>query len=134
MTIELINPSGLMQPQGYSHVSVARGGATVHLAGQTGQLADGTLAGGDLASQTAQALRNVGIALAAAGAGFADVAKIVIYIVDWTPDKTAELFAGLQSVAPELGITAAAPTTVIGVQSLASPEQLVEFDVTAVID
>lgn len=134
MSVELINPAGLVQPQGYTHVSVATGNKFVHLAGQVGQLEDGSLAGDDVATQAAQALTNVGIALAAAGATFADVVKVVIYVVDWTPDKTQALFGGLASVAPTLGITAIGPTTMIGVQALADPALLVEFDVTAIID
>lgn len=127
MAVTLINPEGLLEPQGYTHVAVAQGSRMVFLAGQVGQDADGKPAAG-LAAQTEQALRNVGIALAAAGATFADVVKTTIYVVDWHPAKIGELFEGLQ----RSGAGSPGPTTMIGVAALASPDLLVEFDVTAV--
>jgi enamine deaminase RidA (YjgF/YER057c/UK114 family) len=127
MTVTLINPDGLVEPQGYTHVAVAQGSRMIFLAGQVGQDAEGKVAG-DLAAQTEQALRNVGTALAAAGATFADVAKTTIYVVDWSPEKMGDLFAGLQ----RSGVGSPGPTTLVGVAALASPDLLVEFDVTAV--
>jgi len=127
VTIQLINPAGLVEPQGYTQVAVATGGRMVFVAGQVGQDAEGSVAG-DLAAQTGQALRNVGIALAAAGATFADVVKTTVYVVDWRPEKMADLVAGLTSA--EMGKPG--PTTVIGVAALADPHLLVEIDVIAV--
>ncbi|GAA3941879.1 RidA family protein [Actinoplanes auranticolor] len=127
MAVTLINPDGLVEPQGYTHVAVAQGSRMIFLAGQVGQDAQGKVAG-DLAAQTEQALRNVGTALAAAGATFADVVKTTIYVVDWQPEKAGDLFAGLQ----RSGAGSPGPTTLIGVAALAAPDLLVEFDVTAV--
>ena len=127
MPIQLINPAGLVEPQGYTQVAVATGSRTVFVAGQVGQDADGNVVG-DLAAQTAQALRNVGIALDAAGATFSDVAKTTVYVVDWRPEKMADLVAGLSS--SEMGKPG--PTTLIGVAALADPDLLVEIDVIAV--
>jgi enamine deaminase RidA (YjgF/YER057c/UK114 family) len=135
MSIELINPEGLVTPQGYTHVAVATGTRTVYLAGQVGQDVDGTVVGpGDLAAQTAQAFRNVATALAAAGATFADVAKTTLYLVDWTPDKMGPLFEGFGQAAAELGLGPPGPTTLIGVAALASPDLLIEVEVTAVVE
>ena len=48
---------------------------------------NGALVGaGDLAAQTTQAMRNVGLALAAAGASYADVVKITTFVVDYSPE------------------------------------------------
>ena len=52
------------------------------------------MAGDDLKSQTAQAFRNIVVALAANGATTADVAKITFYVVDWTPEKLGPLLRG----------------------------------------
>ncbi len=135
MTVELINPEGLVTPATHAQVAVATGTRTVFVAGQVAQDVDGNVVGaGDLAAQTEQALVNVSIALAAAGATFADVAKTTIYVVDWSPDKVAALGEGLGRVAGRVGIGALGPTTVVGVQALAAPEILVEFDVTAIVD
>ncbi len=127
MAIELINPAGLVEPQGYTQVAVATGSRMVFVAGQVGQDAEGKVVG-DLAAQTAQALRNVGTALAGAGATYADVAKTTVYVVDWRPEKMADLVAGLSSA--EMGRPG--PTTLIGVSALADPDLLVEIDVIAV--
>jgi enamine deaminase RidA (YjgF/YER057c/UK114 family) len=127
VTIQLINPAGLVEPQGYTQVAVATGSRMVFVAGQVGQDAEGSVVG-DLAAQTAQALRNVGIALEAAGATFGDVAKTTVYVVDWRPEKMADLVAGLTS--SEMGKPG--PTTLIGVAALADPDLLVEIDVIAV--
>ncbi len=127
MAIELINPAGLVEPQGYTQVAVATGSRMVFVAGQVGQDAEGKVVG-DLAAQTAQALRNVGTALAGAGATYADVAKTTVYVVDWRPEKMGELVAGLSGV--DMGRPG--PTTLIGVSSLADPDLLVEIEVVAV--
>jgi enamine deaminase RidA (YjgF/YER057c/UK114 family) len=54
---------------------------------------------------------NVATALAAAGASFDDVAKLTLYVVDWTPDKLAALGEGIARAAETLGITARPPLT-----------------------
>lgn len=134
MPIQPINPTGLVEPQGYVHVAVATGSKMIFLAGQVAQDADGNIVGvGDLAAQTEQALRNVATALDAAGATFADVAKTTIYVAGWRPEMTAALFEGMGRAAAELGVEPSRPVTLVGVESLAAPEILVEFDVTAVV-
>jgi enamine deaminase RidA (YjgF/YER057c/UK114 family) len=134
MTIQVLNPTGLVEPQGYAHVAVATGGRTVYVAGQVSQDAEGATVGpGDLAAQAAQAFTNVSLALAGAGATFADVAKTTIYIVDWRPERMGELMAGFGRVAGVLGIDPLRPTTLIGVAALAAPDLLIEVEVTAVL-
>ena len=52
----------------------------------------GALVGADdLATQTAQAMRNVGLALAAAGATYADIVKITTYVVNYRPEHRAAI-------------------------------------------
>src|SRR3954447_24914269 len=76
-TVEHPRPNGLLHNPGFSQVVVASGSRMVHTAGQVSIDEHGALVGaGDLAAQTAQAMRNVGLALAAAGATFADIVKI----------------------------------------------------------
>ncbi len=129
MSIEKINPSGLVDPAGYSHVVVATGTKRVYVAGQTGVGPDGTLAGADLASQTAQALRNVGTALEAGGATWDDVAKMTILVVGYETSMGEALFTGIGEV---FGDAMPVPaTTLHGVQSLFEPEFLVEIEVIA---
>lgn len=134
MPVEKLNPPGLADPQSYVHVGIATGSRLVFLAGQVALDADGQLVGhGDLAAQTEQALLNVGTCLAAAGAGFDDVAKTVLYIVDWDESKLEQLGAGLGRAAERLGVIAPTPTTLIPVPRLTADGLLIEIDITAVV-
>ena len=88
MTVEVINPPGLPTPMGYAQVSVATGGRIVCVSGQVARDAAGqAVGGGDLAAQVEQAYTNLTVALEGAGASFDDVAKLTVYVVDWTPTR-----------------------------------------------
>ncbi|MFJ6699557.1 RidA family protein [Streptomyces sp. NPDC091272] len=135
MAITLVNPDGLPQIPVYRQVSIATGSKLVFLAGQVAWDAEGNTVGeGDLATQVEQCYLNVGTALAAAGASFDDVAKLTVYVVDWTPDKMPLFLEGVARASAVLGITPMAPGTLIGVAALDVPEHLVEVEATAVID
>ena len=85
--IEYPRPDELLHNAAFSQAVVASGTRTIHTAGQVSIDGRGALVGaGDLAAQTAQAMRNFGLALAAAGAAFADVVKITTYVVDYRPE------------------------------------------------
>lgn len=134
MSVETMNPAGLVTPQHYTQVAIASGSRTVYLAGQVAQDAEGNLVGpGDLAAQTEQAFVNVSIALRAAGATFEHVAKTTIYVTDWSPERLPSLTAGFARAAARLGVQWLRPTSMIGVSCLAHPDFLVELEVTAVV-
>ncbi|HET6158408.1 MAG TPA: RidA family protein [Dongiaceae bacterium] len=87
--LSLINPKGLCDPSanGYSHVAaIAAGARLVYVAGQGGETESGALAP-DFRLQVRQALGNLGIALAAAGARAADIAKLTVLIVDHSEQR-----------------------------------------------
>ncbi|WP_412078913.1 RidA family protein [Streptomyces xanthophaeus] len=135
MAITLVNPGGLPQVDAYRQVSVATGSKLVFVAGQVAWDADGiTVGAGDLAAQVEQCYLNVATALAAAGGSFDDVAKLTVYVVDWTPDKMPLLMEGITRAAAKLGVTPVPPATLLGVATLDVPEHLVEIEVTAVLD
>ncbi|MFC9430281.1 RidA family protein [Streptomyces sp. NPDC056987] len=135
MTITLVNPDGLPKVDLYRQVSVATGSRLVFVAGQVAWGADGATVGvGDLTAQVEQCYLNVGTALAGAGASFGDVAKLTVYLVDWTPDKMPLVEAGIARAAAKLGVTPVPPLTGIGVAALAAPDLLVEVEATAVLD
>jgi len=135
MSVELVNPPGLPVPEVYAQMSVATGSRTVHLSGQVARDAAGSPVGtGDLAAQVDQAYANIATALAAVGGSFADVAKLTVYVVDWTPDKMAALGEGVGRVAARLGIDPVRPITLIGVTALGEPDLLVEVEATAALD
>jgi enamine deaminase RidA (YjgF/YER057c/UK114 family) len=134
MTVRLVNPGGLPEIDSYHQVSVASGSKLVFVAGQVAWDADGATVGeGDLATQVEQCYLNVGTALAEVGATFDDVAKLTVYVVDWTPDKMPLFLEGVARAAARLGGTPAPPGTLLGVAALAVPEHLVEIEATAVI-
>ena len=68
------------------------------------------------------------------GASFADVAKLTVYVVDWRPDKMAELITGAVRAAEDLNLDIVRPVTLIGVAALGEPDMLVEVEAVAVID
>src|SRR5215472_7529425 len=73
-TLERPHPKGLLHNLAFSQVVVASGMRTIYTAGQVSVDEHGALVGADdLAEQTAQSMRNIGLALAAAGASYADI-------------------------------------------------------------
>jgi enamine deaminase RidA (YjgF/YER057c/UK114 family) len=134
MPVELLNPAGIPAPEFYRQVAVATGSRTVYLAGQVARTADGAPVGpGDFAAQVEQAYVNVAVALEAVGGTFADVAKLTVYVVDWTPERLPELGAGVARAAARLGVDPIKPVTLISVAGLGEPDLLVEVDAIAVL-
>ena len=135
MSVEVLNPEGLSKPDMYRQVAVATGSRLVFIAGQVARYADGSPVGaGDLAAQTEQAFRNVAIAVEAAGGRFADIAKLNVYVVDWTPDKMEELGEGAMRAAMTADVDPLKPITLIGVSALGEPDLLIEIEATAVLE
>ena len=135
MAITLMNPDGLPKIDAYRQVSIATGTKLVFIAGQVSWDADGVTVGeGDLAAQVEQCYLNVATALAGAGGSFDDVAKLTVYVVDWTPDKMALFGEGVARAAAKLGGVPVPPGTLVGVAALDVPDHLVEVEATAVID
>ncbi|RJL23012.1 RidA family protein [Bailinhaonella thermotolerans] len=135
MAITLVNPEGLPKPEVYRQMSIATGSRLVFLAGQVARDADGGRVGeGDLAAQVEQCYLNVATALAEAGGSFDDVAKLTIYVVDWSPAKMPLLGEGVARAASRLGVDPVKPITLLGVAALGEPDLLVEVEATAVLD
>jgi enamine deaminase RidA (YjgF/YER057c/UK114 family) len=125
-------PEGLLHNAAFSQVVVGTGTRTVYTAGQVSIDERGTLVGaGDLAAQTTQVMRNVGLALAAAGATYADIVKITTYVVNYKPEHRAVI--GLAR-APFFSNGTPPASTLVGVTALALPEWLVEIEAVAVVD
>jgi len=136
MTVQLLTPEGMFQPVPYAHVSVATGSRHVHVAGQIARTADGEpVAPGDLRGQLAHAMRSTARGLAGAGATFADVVRLRIFLKDWQPEMYADFVAGLEDIAEELALpTPLPPLSAIGVDYLFEPDVLVEVEAYAVLD
>ncbi|HEY7584760.1 MAG TPA: RidA family protein [Acidimicrobiia bacterium] len=122
--MRLINPDGLPRAVGFSHVALPEGGEPFFLAGQTGHHADGSLDEG-LVAQFGAACRNVGIALAAAGAKPADVASMQILVTD-VDDYRASL-SDIGEVYRTVFGRHFPAMTLVGVRELFDPKAVVEI-------
>ena len=103
---------------GYSRA--VRTGPYIAVAGTTG-------AGADVAEQTRDALRRIGVALTEAGASLADVVRTRIYVTDISSWRDvgavhAEVFGDVRPAA-----------TMVEVSSLIAPEYRVEIEVDAYV-
>jgi enamine deaminase RidA (YjgF/YER057c/UK114 family) len=131
-TLEHLRPEGLHHNPAYSHVVTASGRRTIYTAGQVPIDERGALVGGgDLAAQTVQAMRNVGLALAAAGASYANIVKITTYVANYKPEHRIVV---AKARAPFFADGAPPASTLVGVAALALPEWLVEIEAIAVAD
>ena len=129
---EKLNPAGVHEPPGYSHVTISPAGRMAHLAGQCPLDVSGKVVGpGDLDAQTDQVIANCLAVLAAAGAGPADVARSVIYVV--SADSTVLAAVWTRLMASELAAAFSTASTLLGVTALGFAGQLVEIDLTAAL-
>ena len=80
--ISIYNPATMAKPLGlYCHVSRAKAGEFLHIAGQVSLDGAGQLVGaGDFEAQMKQTYANLRAALESAGAGFGDVVKYTTYM------------------------------------------------------
>ena len=83
MEKEIINPSSLARPLGFSHGIAVTSGRLLFLAGQTGSNADGRIiAPGDIVAQYEQIMRNLQVVVEAAGGKMQDITKLNIFVRD----------------------------------------------------
>ena len=119
------SPGDLPQPSGYSHVVSIPSGRLVWTSGQVPLDADGNVAEG-WEAQTRRAFENVGRALRAAGADWADVVKLTIYVVDVSELQT------IRTVRDEFVDTGSPPTSsLVQVAGLFRPDVLIEVEAVA---
>lgn len=131
-TNRFLNPATMAKPPGYTYVVETAGpGRTIYIAGQLGLDRNNNLVGGpggDFRAQCEAAFKNLGLALAAVGAGFKDVVKINNYLVDMThiADFRAVRDAFLNTKAPPA-------STTVAISQLARPGALFEIEAIAVL-
>jgi enamine deaminase RidA (YjgF/YER057c/UK114 family) len=124
-----INPPTMSKPIGFAHVvDIAGPGRTIYIAGQLGIDTGGKVAG-SLREQIAQAFENVREALVAVGAGFKDIVKLNVYLVD------IQANIGVFRAARDEILKLEQPpvSTAVGVAELARPGTLVEIEAVAVV-
>lgn len=115
------------QNLGCKFCMATRAGSRVILRGQTGTDLNDVMHGiGDAAAQAEQAMENVGVLLEETGAQVSDVVKATVFVTDraFLAGVTEVVLRHLRAASPAFGA--------IVVKGLASPELLMEVDVTAV--
>ena len=127
--LQYINPEGLFNSPAFSQVVTTQGkGKTIYIGGQNAVNAQSEIVGkGDISEQTEQVMQNIGTALAACGATFANLVKLTIHIV-----QGEDLQKGFQASQKYLGELKNPPAiTGFFVSALTHPDFLVEIDAIA---
>ncbi len=129
MTVEYLNPPELLQSPAFSQAVVVEHSArTVYVGGQNGVDASGEVVGG-FTEQTARAVDDVRVALAAAGGQLTDIISLTIAVV-----AGQDLRAGFGAAQPALAGRDHPPiVTVLQVAGLGGPGALVEISAIAVL-
>jgi glucose/arabinose dehydrogenase/enamine deaminase RidA (YjgF/YER057c/UK114 family) len=123
-----LNPPTLHSTGGrYSHAVVAEPGRTVYVAGQVGLDSAGRMAGPDYRAQAERAMRNVGEALRAAGAGWKDVVRINTYLT------SMDDLAALREVRAAFLAAPPPASTTVQVARLFRDDARIEVEVVAVV-
>jgi enamine deaminase RidA (YjgF/YER057c/UK114 family) len=126
---QVTNPPALHPAPGFSHIAEERGQRVVHFAGQVALDREfGIVGGEDLSEQTKAAMRNVEVALEAAGAGWGDVVRRTIYTLHPTEFETIA-----RAISEITGEAEEPAQTIVGVTGLALPGLLIEIECTASI-
>lgn len=131
MSLKRHNPSQLSRPSGYSHAVTATGGRVVFLAGQTALDAEGRITADGIVAQFEAALANLLAALADAGGGPEDLARVTVYTTD-VDDYKAHA-AEIGTIWRWLAGGDYPAMALIGVCRLWDAEALVELDGIAVL-
>jgi enamine deaminase RidA (YjgF/YER057c/UK114 family) len=127
--LDFLNPDGLFKPSTFTQVVIAKGERMVLISGQTARDASGKVVGvGNVKVQAEQAMKNIKIAIEAAGGNIDDIAKITTYIVGLRPNDR-------EWIGELVRKTFARPPahTLVGISDLATPELLVEIEAIAVL-
>jgi enamine deaminase RidA (YjgF/YER057c/UK114 family) len=125
-----INPPSLPAPRGYTHVvEVPAAARLLFLSGQVPLDKDGNLVGaGNFPQQAEQVFRNLGLALAEAGASFADVVKINYYVRDVSHLKELRAIRDRH-----LNVKAPPASTLVEVSRLFRDDVMLEIDAIAAV-
>jgi reactive intermediate/imine deaminase len=123
-----IHPPGTPRPNGYSH-AVSFTGPMVMVSGQVPLDEAGRLVGaGDTLAQARQVFRNIRAALVAAGASFADVVKLTVFLTD-----IADLAAFREARDEVFDASAPPASSLVQVVALVNPEFRIEIEAVAAL-
>jgi 2-iminobutanoate/2-iminopropanoate deaminase len=116
--------AGLAEPISHYTDAVAANGL-LFVSGCVAVDVDGRVVGDDIVAQTRQVFANIGAILRAAGAGFEDVVKVTVYLLD-IDDRPR-----INAVRQEVFGDARPASTLVEVSRLAVPGARVEIDAIA---
>jgi 2-iminobutanoate/2-iminopropanoate deaminase len=127
MALERMNPGELAPPSG-PFVNAVRAGKLLFISGQVAYGPDGEIVGvGDPEAQAVQVMENVGASLRAAGASFADVTKVTVFLTDMAHR------AAVAGVRERYFAGANPASTLVQVGALVHPDLLLEIEAIAVL-
>lgn len=129
--VEYLNPDGLFKSPAFTQAVAVTGPVkTIYVGGQNAVDAQGELVGkGDIATQSEQALKNVGMVLKAGGADWENLVKMNIYLVEGQSVQSG--YEAFQKIWGKLANPPA--ITVAIVAAFANPDFLVEIEGIAVV-
>lgn len=128
---QTINPASMYASieLGFSHAVKSDGKTSIHCSGQVAWDKDMNIVGaGDVGAQARQALANLKVVLADAGADVSNIVRLRTYVVNHNPALLEPIG---QAIGEFYGDNMPAANTLVGVQSLALPEFLIEIEATA---
>jgi|RhiMethySRZTD1v2_1073278.scaffolds.fasta_scaffold27670_4 enamine deaminase RidA (YjgF/YER057c/UK114 family) len=138
---QFINPPLLIASPNYTHIVSVRGGKTIFVSGQVAydvtkdpqrRPLESMVGKGDYRMQAKQAFTNLRTALEAAGARPSDVVKINVYVKNYRQSEHLGIIS--ENVAELFPKDRLPASTVVGVQSLALDELLIEVEAVAVVE
>jgi 2-iminobutanoate/2-iminopropanoate deaminase len=123
---EEIRVPGLAEPISH-YTDAVRAGDLLFVSGCVPVDRDGNLVPGDIVEQTRCVFENVSAVLAAAGAGFADVVKVTVFLTD-VDDRQA-----VNTVRQEVFGDVRPASTLVEVSRLAIPGARIEVEAVALV-
>lgn len=131
-THQAIDPDGLFKMPGFHHVVKTTGKSTIYIAGQVAYNKNMDFIGmGDYSAQTKQALQNVALAAAAAGAKPEDIVSSTLYIKGLNTEASKQILAAMATALDGKPFPAHA-FNMIGIEALGDPRALIEISAIAV--
>jgi 2-iminobutanoate/2-iminopropanoate deaminase len=127
MAHEILNLKSVHPTDGYSHV--AKAGNTLYIAGQVAKDLQGNLVGkGDFENQVRQVFTNLKNILVESGGTLNNIVKLTTFLTHFNYRET------YRNVRKEFLKNPFPPSTLLIVESLASPDYMIEIEAIAVLD
>lgn len=131
MSVERINPGTIFDPQKIGPFSlgvIAAPGRLLFVSGMAAVDRDMQVVGkGDIKAQTRKTLENIKAIVENAGGGIKDIVSVTVFLTD------ISTYQAMNSVRKEFFGDHLPASTAVGIQSLVSPDLLVEINAIAVL-